>query len=110
MLLSGSNPLDPDEMSAAERLAEVAEILAAGQVRLRARQSSRLSADSGEISLHFTPARAVVQPAESVWERAHDRYRAGPASGPEEHADAGAEGAVAHALRQRAAAVQSQIH
>ncbi len=56
MLLSGSNPLDPDEMSAAERLAEVAETLAAGLVRLRSRQSSRLSADSGESSLHFMPA------------------------------------------------------
>ncbi len=56
MLLSGSNPLRPDHMSAAERVAELAEILAAGLVRLRTRQSSRLSADSRESPLHFTPA------------------------------------------------------
>jgi len=37
-----------------ECLAEIAEILAAGLVRLRARQSSTLSADCGESSLHFT--------------------------------------------------------
>jgi hypothetical protein len=37
------NPLLPDRMTAAERLAEVASILAAGLLRLRARQSSRLS-------------------------------------------------------------------
>ncbi len=56
MLLSGSNPLQPGYMSAAERLAEVAEILALGLVRLRARLSSPLSRDSGESSLPFMPA------------------------------------------------------
>ena len=35
--LSGPNPLSPDRMTAAERLAEIAEILAAGLMRLRAR-------------------------------------------------------------------------
>ena len=44
--------LHPDRMSAAERLDEVAEILAAGLTRLRARQSSALPADFGESSLH----------------------------------------------------------
>jgi hypothetical protein len=46
-----SNPLRPDLMTPAERLAEIAEILAAGLIRLRARQSSPLSPDSGESSL-----------------------------------------------------------
>jgi hypothetical protein len=38
-----------------DRLAEVAVILALGLQRLTARQSSELSADPGESSLHFTP-------------------------------------------------------
>ena len=38
-----SNALHPDHMTMDERLAEVAEILAAGLIRLRARQSSHLS-------------------------------------------------------------------
>jgi hypothetical protein len=37
-----------------ECLTEIAEILATGLVRLRARQSSTLSADRGESSLDFT--------------------------------------------------------
>lgn|GEM_PF-3445753 len=40
-----------DRMTADERLDEVAEILAAGLMRLMSRQSSPLSADSGESSL-----------------------------------------------------------
>jgi len=46
-----TNAISPDQMSAAERLAEIAEILAAGLMRLRARQSSPLSSDCGESSL-----------------------------------------------------------
>jgi hypothetical protein len=46
-----TNTLSPEAMTADERLAEVAEILTAGLTRLRARQSSRLSADRGESSL-----------------------------------------------------------
>jgi hypothetical protein len=42
------NPLAADRMSAAERLDEVAEILAAGLMRLNLRKSSHLSAASGE--------------------------------------------------------------
>ena len=42
------NPLKPDLLTPAERLAEVGRILAAGAIRLRARQSRRLSADAGE--------------------------------------------------------------
>jgi hypothetical protein len=46
-----SNALRPDLMTPAERLDEVAEILATGLMRLRARQSSHFSADCGESSL-----------------------------------------------------------
>lgn len=48
------NPLPSDRMSAGERLDEIAEILAAGLMRLRARQSSHLSRHCGESSLDFT--------------------------------------------------------
>jgi hypothetical protein len=47
------NPLAPDRMSAAERLDETAEILAAGLMRLRARKSSSISGDRGESCLDF---------------------------------------------------------
>jgi hypothetical protein len=46
-----SNALHPDRMTAAERLDEVAEILATGLMRLRSRQSSDLSHRFGESSL-----------------------------------------------------------
>ena len=46
-----TNPLKPDRMTAAERLDEVAEVLAAGLMRARARQSSPQSADRGDSSL-----------------------------------------------------------
>ena len=36
-------------------LSELAEILAAGLMRLGARKSSRMSGDFGESSLHFAP-------------------------------------------------------
>lgn len=44
--------------SCADRLTEIAEILALGLQRLIARQSSELSADRGENSLHFTPGQS----------------------------------------------------
>jgi hypothetical protein len=40
-----------DQMAAVERLDEIAEILASGLMRLRARQSSPLSLHAGESSL-----------------------------------------------------------
>jgi hypothetical protein len=49
-----ANPLHPDHMTTTERLAEVAEILAAGLVRLRSRQSRRQSDDYGESFVDFT--------------------------------------------------------
>jgi hypothetical protein len=48
------NALHPRHMSAAERLDEVADILAAGLIRLKARKSRRLSADCRESSVDFT--------------------------------------------------------
>jgi hypothetical protein len=44
-----------NRMSAAERLDEIADILAAGLIRLKARKSSGLSRDCGESSLDFLP-------------------------------------------------------
>jgi hypothetical protein len=49
-----TKPQLPDRMSAPERLTEVAEILAAGLMRLRARQSSRLSGVSENSCVDFT--------------------------------------------------------
>ncbi len=46
--------LHPDRMTAAERLDEIAEILATGAMRLMARKSSRLSAEGGDSSVDFT--------------------------------------------------------
>jgi hypothetical protein len=40
-------------LDAEERLGEIAEILAAGLMRLRARKSSQISADCGESSVDF---------------------------------------------------------
>ena len=47
------NPLSPALMSPLERRAALCRILALGLVRLRARQSSKLSGHTGESSLHF---------------------------------------------------------
>ena len=52
------NPLNPNLMSSGERRAELVRLLAGGLIRLRARQSSQLSADIGESSLHFAPERS----------------------------------------------------
>jgi hypothetical protein len=54
-----NNALDPNLMSAAERLEEVGEILAAGLLRLRARQRQRQAADTGDVSLDFTAGQSV---------------------------------------------------
>jgi hypothetical protein len=49
------NPLSPFHMAPAERRAELCRILALGLVRLMQRQSSELSDETGERSLHFPP-------------------------------------------------------
>jgi hypothetical protein len=51
MLSSMSNPIQPDSGSPGERLAEIAEILAAGLMRLRARKSSGLLHTGGDFFL-----------------------------------------------------------
>ena len=50
-----SNAMHPDHMTAADRIDEVCKILALGLMRFRARQSSPLSAASGESSLDCPP-------------------------------------------------------
>ncbi|MDK9720423.1 MAG: hypothetical protein OEL53_04480 [Rhodospirillales bacterium] len=51
----GPNALSPNRMTAAERLDEVAEILAVGVMRLAALKSSALSAHTRESSLDLFP-------------------------------------------------------
>jgi hypothetical protein len=58
--------LDEHDMNASERLAEIADLLALGLQRLIARQSSELSADRGESSLHFTPMQSGAGSPTSV--------------------------------------------
>ena len=50
-----ANPLTVASLSTPERLAEIAKILAAGLMRLRARQSTPLSPARGESSLDIPP-------------------------------------------------------
>lgn len=57
------NALDPDCMSAEERMAELAGILAAGLQRLRAKQSSGLSADAEKSSVDFIALQSGHAPA-----------------------------------------------
>jgi hypothetical protein len=45
------NPLQPSKMTARERLAEVAEILSLGFMRLRAGQSTELSPRSADVGV-----------------------------------------------------------
>ena len=51
------NALDPNLMTASERLTEIGEILAAGLVRLRAKE--REKGDRRELSLDFPASRSV---------------------------------------------------
>jgi hypothetical protein len=65
------NALDPDQMSAAERLAEIADILVTGLIRMQRRKSSRLSRNDGDSSLDFLPDRS-----------GHDKPRSTPKVSP----------------------------
>jgi hypothetical protein len=56
--LAGANPLAPDLMTAAERLAETAQILAAGLLRLRQREYSNDCSRLETNSLDFSPDRS----------------------------------------------------
>jgi hypothetical protein len=49
--LASMMTMKPFELTAAERLAEIARLLAGGLIRMRGRMSSQKSADCGEISL-----------------------------------------------------------
>jgi hypothetical protein len=53
------NALNPDRMSAAERLAEIGEILAQGLIRLRARQREAEARETGESSFDFSADQSV---------------------------------------------------
>lgn len=48
------NQLHPDQMSPAERLDEIGDLLAGAFIRLQQRKSSPLSPDSGECSVDFS--------------------------------------------------------
>src|SRR5205085_7101410 len=52
------NPINANQMSASERLDEIGDLLAAGLIRLRARQSSTLSAPDGDSFLDFSPPKS----------------------------------------------------
>ena len=56
--LAGANALAPDLMTAAERLDEVARILAAGFLRLRQRQNRKRFSTLEKNSLDFSPDRS----------------------------------------------------
>jgi hypothetical protein len=57
----------PDHMGADERLAEIAEILTLGLIRMRAKKSSPFLPTSGEISLDCNARRSGPDP-NSPWE------------------------------------------
>jgi len=56
--LAGGNPLAPDLMTPEERLSEVAQILAAGLVRLRQRECRNDYSRLEKNSLDFSPDRS----------------------------------------------------
>jgi hypothetical protein len=57
--LAGGNPLPPDLMSPDERLSEIAQILAAGLVRLRQRECRNDCSRLEKNNLDFSPDRSV---------------------------------------------------
>lgn len=66
---SPSTEVPSSQLSSAERLTEIAEILARGLQRLSARQSTPKSADFGESSLDISNGRSV-DPEDSASEDA----------------------------------------
>jgi hypothetical protein len=54
------NGIDPGRLSPAERLAELAEILATGLMRLRARQSTPYLRTAERVRSTVLPSRAVM--------------------------------------------------
>lgn len=53
----GSNPLPPNQMTPAERRAELCGLLALGLIRLLLRERGEPSDETGEIRLHYPPER-----------------------------------------------------
>ncbi len=62
------NALRPDRMTTAERLDELASILAAGLIRLQARKSRQLSPDTGASCLDLSPHLSGHEPVETKTE------------------------------------------
>ena len=62
------NALHPNRMTAAERLGELASILADGLIRLQARKSRQLSSDRGDCCLDLSPQRSGHEPVETKTE------------------------------------------
>jgi hypothetical protein len=56
--MKGANPLPPDLMTPAERLDEIAEILAAGILRLRARPRAPKGSTAEQVRIDFLPNRS----------------------------------------------------
>lgn len=52
------NGLKPDQMTSAERLAELGRLLAAGLIRMKAGKSTPLSAHGGESSVDYAPPKS----------------------------------------------------
>ena len=65
------NALDPNRMTAAERLAEIGEILAAGLLRLRARQREAKPATTETVPWTSPPTRASMAGTENA-EKSHE--------------------------------------
>ena len=62
------NALHPSHMTTAERLGELAAILAAGLIRLQARKSRQLSVDRGDSYLDLPPYQSGHEPVETKTE------------------------------------------
>ena len=62
------NALHPDRMTTAERLGELASILAAGLIRLQARKSRQLSEDQGDSCLDLSTLWSGHKPVETKTE------------------------------------------
>ena len=58
VIASLSNPLNPDLMTPAERLDEIAEILAAGILRVRARLRAPRGSTAEQVPVDFSPRRS----------------------------------------------------
>ena len=66
--LAGPNAIKPDRISAEERVAAVADILATGLIRLRARKSSGRSVDHGDCCLDFPDLQSRHEPVQNTME------------------------------------------